>query len=337
MKIIILTTDPTLLKWKSLPNKLKAIDAAIATGKNVPFDPITVEYFHTQPLVVNEKIDREWLETLKAPYFRAGYDIIGLHSSEAQWKKWGIKPSLRGANPNSKNELEAFYFSADENSRRNNFNRFVQVLLHELAHGYYDHSGQTDIVHLWHDRNADITGLFSSFDWSLYQPERRALRKKLRKTQFSVLTYVQTILDGMFEQRRIANRFQPLVGRTAKALVAKMAELGHPIRITSTYRSDSEQAMLYAQGRTMPGNIVTNAKPGESFHNYGVAFDVVFRKEGFDAPEDLWQLLGATGKAIGLSWGGDWKSFPDRPHFEMTLRYNLQDFQEGKVDYSQFK
>lgn len=336
MRLLIITTDPTLLKWKSLPNKLAACDAAIAKGKNADFGHIEVLYFHTKPLVIGGKIDREWLETLKAPYFRAGYDIIGLHSSENQWKVWEIKPTLRGANPNSSNELEALYFSADETSRRHNFNRFVQVFLHELAHGYYDHSGQLDLVHAWHEANADITGLFGNFDWSLYQPERMALKKKLATTQFSVLSYVQTILTGMFEERRQQSRFQPLVGRTAQELVSRMKAAGFPIRVTSTYRSSEEQAMLYAQGRTMPGNIVTNAKAGESFHNYGVAFDVVFREQGYEASDAMWKNLGSVGKALGLEWGGDWKN-PDRPHFSQKLGYTLKDFQTGKVDYSKFK
>ena len=336
MKVLIVTTDKSLLKWKSLTNKLATIDAAISTGRNANFEATTVEYIKTKPVVIGGKIDHHWLETLKAPYFKAGYDIIALHSSEAQWKAWGVKPGLRGANPNSENELEAMYFSADERTRRKNFNRFVQVFLHEFGHGYFDHTGEPDVVHAWHDNNADITPLFKNFNWSLYQPERMALKRKLAQTRFNVLTYVQSILAGMFEERRQQNRFQPLVGRNAQALVSRMKAVGHPIRITSTYRSSEEQAELYAQGRTTPGNIVTNAKPGESFHNYGVAFDVVFRNEGYDAPEALWRRLGSVGKALGLEWGGDWKN-PDRPHFSQTLGYNLEDFQSGTVDYSLYK
>ncbi len=333
---MILTTDPTLLKWKSLPAKLKACDAAIATGKNADFEPIAVEYFHTRPIVIGGKIDHDWLETLKAPYFRAGYDIIGLHMSEKQWDDWGVKPTMAGANLNSSSELEAFYFSADENTRHRRFNRFVQVLIHELCHGYFDHTGEKDITHAWRDTHGDITGLPALFDWSLYQPERMALKTELAKTRFSVLNYVQDILTGIFEERRQSSRFQPLVGRTAQELVSRMKAAGHPIRVTSTYRSSEEQAMLYAQGRTMPGNIVTNAKAGESFHCYGVAFDVVFRNEGYDASDKLWEQLGSEGKALGLEWGGDWKN-PDRPHFAQKLGYTLKDFQTGNVDYSLFK
>ena len=115
-----------------------------------------------------------------------------------------------------------------------------------------------------------------------------------------------------------------------------MALLGHPVRITEGYRSMERQQELYNQGRTTPGNIVTNAKAGESFHNYGVAVDFVFRKEGYNASEELWQTLGAIGKSQGFEWGGDWAKFVDKPHFSMTLGYSLEDFKLGKVDYSKW-
>jgi peptidoglycan L-alanyl-D-glutamate endopeptidase CwlK len=129
----------------------------------------------------------------------------------------------------------------------------------------------------------------------------------------------------------------PLVKRQADKIITEMARLGHPVRIVQGYRSIEEQNRLYAQGRTTTGSVVTNAKGGQSFHNYGVAVDMVFVKEGWNATESLWQLLGKVGKAQGFEWGGDWTGFVDRPHFEMKLGYSLSDFQGGKVDYSKFK
>ena len=61
----------------------------------------------------------------------------------------------------------------------------------------------------------------------------------------------------------------------AEALLARSAAAGIPLTVTFTYRSPATQAALYAQGRTTPGRVVTNARAGESFHNYGLAFDVV--------------------------------------------------------------
>ena len=124
----------------------------------------------------------------------------------------------------------------------------------------------------------------------------------------------------------------PLVQRKADELIALAASKGMPIRITEASRSKERQDELYAQGRTKPGNIVTNAKGGESIHQYKCAFDVVFTKTGYEGD---WDTLGALGKSIGLEWGGDWK-FKDRPHFQMTLGYTLADFQKNDIDWNKF-
>lgn len=98
------------------------------------------------------------------------------------------------------------------------------------------------------------------------------------------------------------------------------------VLITCTWRSGVEQAQLYAIGRTTPGRIVTNAKPGESLHNILLngnpasrAFDMVpmvFGKTVWDPGHQHWQALGRIGKSVGLKWGGDWKK-RDMPHLEL--------------------
>lgn len=130
---------------------------------------------------------------------------------------------------------------------------------------------------------------------------------------------------------------RPLLKRAYRALEEDMALLGHPIRMTEGYRSRERQAQLYAQGRTTPGQVVTKAKPGESLHNYGVAFDIVFRKEGYGASQALWQTVGSLGRKHGLEWGGDWTGFKDMPHFQIMQGYTLADFKSGKVDYNKYK
>jgi peptidoglycan L-alanyl-D-glutamate endopeptidase CwlK len=103
----------------------------------------------------------------------------------------------------------------------------------------------------------------------------------------------------------------------AEALIEQAEAAGFPIVVTQTYRSHAEQDALYAQGRTAPGRIVTNARGGFSWHNFRRAFDVAFRRPrggvSWDGP---WETLGELGEAIGLEWGGRWKGLKDRPHFE---------------------
>lgn len=129
----------------------------------------------------------------------------------------------------------------------------------------------------------------------------------------------------------------PAVTRLRDGLLDAWTTAGKgKLLVTSEYRSFAEQDLLYAQGRTRPGAIVTNAKGGESLHNYRVAFDVAFLKSGSTTYDGDWTTLSKVGKDMGLEWGGDWATFPDKPHFQYTAGYSLADFQKGKVDYKKF-
>jgi peptidoglycan L-alanyl-D-glutamate endopeptidase CwlK len=133
---------------------------------------------------------------------------------------------------------------------------------------------------------------------------------------------------------------KPLVMRQAKKVTDDMYILGHPVRIVEGYRSLERQAELYAQGRTTPGPKVTNAKPGYSWHNYGLAVDFVFKKEGYNASDKLWKTLGAIIERHGFEWGGspDWikAGFNDRPHAQLTKGYTIEDAINNKIDYTKY-
>lgn len=126
-------------------------------------------------------------------------------------------------------------------------------------------------------------------------------------------------------------------------------------RITYSLRTFAEQQALYNQGRTTSGQIVTNAKPGSSYHNYGLALDFAlvvdsdgdgkFTETSWNINKDYdgdlkadWMEFVAIMKKHGWFWGGDFKSFKDYPHFEKTLgtnwrglldRHNKKDFIPG--------
>lgn len=137
---------------------------------------------------------------------------------------------------------------------------------------------------------------------------------------------------------RRPTRLTPLVQRQANALIKEMTDFGYKVMVFEGFRSFERQDELYAQGRTKPGAIITNARAGESLHNYGVAVDVVFVENNRPSwgEHHNWYILGEVGKKHGFSWGGDWKGFVDRPHFEMTMGYNLNDFKNNKVDYLKY-
>lgn len=136
--------------------------------------------------------------------------------------------------------------------------------------------------------------------------------------------------------RRIED-LAPAVQQRAKALVSAAKDAGIDLLITSTYRSSEEQAALYAQGRTKPGAIVTNARPGDSYHNWRCAFDVVPLRNGkpvwgTSGPDgDLWRKIGEMGEAVGLEWAGRWTGkLREMAHFQYTGGLTLADFKAGK-------
>jgi len=103
--------------------------------------------------------------------------------------------------------------------------------------------------------------------------------------------------------------------------------------VTSTYRDTESQNALYAQGRTTPGKIVTNAKGGESFHNYKCAVDIVPIVNGkpvWDGSDPIWARLGELGKDAGLDWAGEWKTFKELAHFQYTGGLTIEDLKDGK-------
>ena len=131
---------------------------------------------------------------------------------------------------------------------------------------------------------------------------------------------------------RDLNDLNPKVKDMCEAFIDKCKDEGIDILITSTYRDAESQNALYAQGRTKPGKVVTNAKAGQSFHNWKVAFDFVPLIHGKPNWDDaaLFKKCGEIGKTCGLEWGGDWK-FKDTPHLQYTAGLTLHDFQNGKT------
>ena len=115
---------------------------------------------------------------------------------------------------------------------------------------------------------------------------------------------------------------------------------GKQMRACQGLRTWEEQAALYAKGRTTPGPKVTNAPPGESAHNFGLAVDCCFTggDPWLDLDKDskfLWEEYGKFTRAHGLVWGGDFKSICDRPHGELIYGMSFSDLRDlygqGKV------
>lgn len=111
----------------------------------------------------------------------------------------------------------------------------------------------------------------------------------------------------------------------ARALLLKAKSEGITIQILSGLRSYAEQEALYAKGRTTPGPKVTNARPGHSNHNFGIAFDVgVFEGSKYLGDSPRYKAVGALGLQLGLDWGGNWKTIKDEPHFQLRPEWAVK-------------
>jgi peptidoglycan L-alanyl-D-glutamate endopeptidase CwlK len=127
-------------------------------------------------------------------------------------------------------------------------------------------------------------------------------------------------------------------------------------RFAYTLRTFAEQDVLYAQGRSKPGKVVTNAKGGQSYHNYGLAIDIVllvdkdkngsFETASWDVRTDFdkdakadWMEVVQIFKRYGYEWGGEWK-FKDDPHFQKSFGKSIYELRAlhtaGKVDKNGF-
>lgn len=126
----------------------------------------------------------------------------------------------------------------------------------------------------------------------------------------------------------------PIVQKKVKSFIDLCHTNGIDILVTSTYRDNESQNALYAQGRTVPGKKVTNAKAGESWHNYRCAIDVVPLRNGkpvWDGSDPIWQKVGQYGKEAGLEWAGDWKKFKELAHFQYTGGKTLAQLRAGEL------
>lgn len=134
----------------------------------------------------------------------------------------------------------------------------------------------------------------------------------------------------------------PVVSAAASALIDRCYARGVNVIITQGLRTYAEQDALYAQGRMKPGKKVTKARGGYSNHNFGVAIDfALLLADGrsvtwdtlMDADKDSlpdWSEVVEEAKKLGFAWGGDWRSFTDMPHLEMTFGISTAEFRAGR-------
>jgi peptidoglycan L-alanyl-D-glutamate endopeptidase CwlK len=141
-----------------------------------------------------------------------------------------------------------------------------------------------------------------------------------------------------------AQQLHPAVRDEVIKLITEV-EKGFPsnlaVRIVQGLRTIEEQNILYMQGRTKPGSIVTNARGGSSYHNYGLAIDfaILIDKDGNGTYDEMswdikkdndkdgvadWLEVVKVFEAAGWEWGGKWASIKDYPHVQKTFGHTWQ-------------
>ncbi len=138
--------------------------------------------------------------------------------------------------------------------------------------------------------------------------------------QFSLPSLMSEIpMDSVSETR--LKDVHPLLASKVRAMANELAAEGVMIRVTQGLRSWADQERIYQQGRSSPGPIVSNAKPGQSYHNYGLAVDVVPMTPlgpDWDTSHPVWKRIIEVGISLGLESGATWRTFKDYPHFQLT-------------------
>ena len=144
--------------------------------------------------------------------------------------------------------------------------------------------------------------------------------------------------DDLLKRINLEQLYPPFAERI-RIMLEACRERGADYFAISGFRSYLEQAELFAQGRTTIGKKVTNAKPGESAHNFGIAVDFCRDADATRAglqpgwkPED-YAILGEEAERAGLVWGGDW-AMKDLPHVQLAgfvTRLDLQPLRKAFV------
>lgn len=115
---------------------------------------------------------------------------------------------------------------------------------------------------------------------------------------------------------RDAAQLAPKMQAAVEAVLAELTAQGRTPWLFEAVRTPARQAYLYAQGRTRPGAVVTNASSHlRSWHGHGLAVDIICRQALWASPA-FFAALGPVAEAHGLTWGGRWPTLPDAPHLQ---------------------
>lgn len=130
------------------------------------------------------------------------------------------------------------------------------------------------------------------------------------------------------------NTINPIFLSLVEQLLKNCAARGVIYYAISGTRTPEQQAALYAQGRSTPGKIVTNAQPFSSLHQFGLAMDFCkdldMTKEGLQPSWNIadYEVLAEEARKLGLVCGMDFKTFKEGPHIQYATKLSLKELKE---------
>ncbi|PWB38389.1 MAG: hypothetical protein C3F02_03480 [Parcubacteria group bacterium] len=224
------------------------------------------------------------------------------------------------------------------------YNKDIAVLLSNPQElNSYAYAINNPVVYLDPSGNASIGAMFKSFVSSVTTFISNIFNKPNSANQTQVLSSTTNQCNGPIEvsQAQKTTTWDSVSNERIKQLDPRLqqpvvnfinnteSELDTQLRVTQGYRSIEEQDKLYNQSRTNPptGPWVTNAEGGQSYHNYGLAIDVVVMKNGqANWKKPISQDIANIANKQGFEWGGNWAApSTDYPHFQMTFGQSWQD------------
>jgi len=259
-------------------------------------------------------------------------------------KKTGISNSETPVCPESETgSIGRFFYGKIDICHGNNYSRDRTIGFDEWSteQGYSSIRGNNDVNYYYINRDWDSGGDVITRDGTSYIHHDSSYTLVTLPEEKGGLASTHSFKHS-FDPKGILNSeyLDPEVARATRKLVAiyHIEDRNNPLYVFEGYRSPEIQQRYYEQGRTKPGNIITNVKPYGSWHQYGMAVDIVFQnsKGGptWSKSSDCWDRLGRIGQEVGFEWGGSWTSFRDKPHFQMGGNYTS--WRDAYSIYSQF-
>ncbi|MGH1336137.1 MAG: M15 family metallopeptidase [Aureispira sp.] len=144
--------------------------------------------------------------------------------------------------------------------------------------------------------------------------------EETEKTVIDTAPYAGTETWDHHTNRRIRTLDTRIQSSAFQFVNMVQTDLDITIRVSDAFRTLADQDALYNSGRG-----VTRVRGGQSYHNYGLAIDVVEIRDGRPIYERDWTGIANIGKGLGFEWGGDWTGFVDKPHFQMTFGQSVRE------------